>query len=201
MLEARSQAPRGGGAFTPTFAVMQALLTVTQGPARTRSVRLRTGETIIGRSRDCDVCIGSPEISRRHCLLAWTGKQLTVEDLTSANGTFLNDRRVQGTQPMKSGDQLRIGPITFTVDVQSTKSAMQALNASVEADARARPGKQQEVIDVVPLAPDSKADKPVPPAPPQKAVASAEGEDELGDTRMVLPEGKDFHDFLSQMEE
>lgn len=188
---------------------MQVVLTVTHGPARTRSVRLRTGETILGRSRDCDICVPSPEISRRHCLLAWSGSKLTVEDLSSANGTYLNDQRVKATQPVKSGDKLRLGPITFAIAFQETRSAIQALNASVEAAPSGQPAKKHEVIDVIPLTPDSKVEKTTsaapPPAPPKPteaaAEAAAENVDDLGDTRMQLPQGKDFYDLLSQMEE
>jgi pSer/pThr/pTyr-binding forkhead associated (FHA) protein len=126
---------------------MEVILTVTKGPARTKSVRLRAAETIIGRSRDCDLCIPSADVSRRHCLLALSGRQLTVEDLTSANGTFLNDQRVTGIQQVSSGDQLRIGPLTFIVDFQATRTALEALDAMSE---HAPQG--FELVDVVPVA-------------------------------------------------
>jgi pSer/pThr/pTyr-binding forkhead associated (FHA) protein len=168
---------------------MQVTLTVTKGPARTRSIRLRAAETIIGRSRDCDVCIPSAEVSRRHCLLALSGSKLTVEDLTSANGTFLNDQRVTGIQTVQSGDQLRIGPLTFSIECQSTKSAL----ATLDAMSQSSPVEQGlELIDVLPVELES-ANKP----------AQAKIPDELeleADSKLELPEGDDFQEFLRKMQ-
>src|SRR6516165_1861822 len=84
-------------------------LVLKQGPARTRVIRLRTAETLIGRSRECDICIPSAAVSRRHCLLCVSGSQLTVEDLSSHNGTFLNRERITSKRMVLSGDQLQIG--------------------------------------------------------------------------------------------
>src|SRR6516162_11111610 len=100
---------------------MQVTLVVQKGPALTRAIRLAAGETIVGRSRDCDLCIPSSDISRRHCLIALANGQVTVEDLSSANGTFLNGVRITGTRQVRSDDQLRIGPLTFTVKFEGTQ--------------------------------------------------------------------------------
>jgi predicted component of type VI protein secretion system len=94
---------------------MNVRLVVIKGPARTRVIHVRGEETIIGRSRDCDICIPSPEISRRHCLLSFAHGQLTVEDLSSANGTFLNGKRVQGEQLVMPDDVLDLGPLSLKV--------------------------------------------------------------------------------------
>jgi ABC-type multidrug transport system ATPase subunit/predicted component of type VI protein secretion system len=72
---------------TPTKdpSVTQALGAI-KGPARFTSV-------IIGRDEDCDIVLDAPQISRRHVkLLRLPGDNWLVEDLESANGTFLNDR-------------------------------------------------------------------------------------------------------------
>src|SRR5438045_7925299 len=100
---------------------MQVTLVVQKGPALTRAIRLTAGETIVGRSRDCDLCIPSSNISRRHCLIALTNGQVTVEDLSSANGTFLNGVRITGARKVRADDELRIGPLTFTIKFEGTQ--------------------------------------------------------------------------------
>ncbi|MBE9125416.1 FHA domain-containing protein [Coleofasciculus sp. LEGE 07081] len=55
------------------------------------------------------------EISRFHALISVENNKLYVTDQQSANGTFLNGRRVrQSTQPFGSKDTLRIGPYKMT---------------------------------------------------------------------------------------
>ncbi|MEZ4250630.1 MAG: FHA domain-containing protein [Polyangiales bacterium] len=44
---------------------------------------------VIGRSRDCDLVLKDPTISGRHARLAWDDGKILVEDLGSANGTFV----------------------------------------------------------------------------------------------------------------
>jgi pSer/pThr/pTyr-binding forkhead associated (FHA) protein len=58
-----------------------------------------------------------------------------VEDLTSANGTFLNSKRVSGKKPVKAGDLLRIGPLTFAVQFEPTRPGMAARPAKSEGPA------------------------------------------------------------------
>ncbi len=47
-----------------------------------------SGKLVIGRGEDCDVVLDHPSISRRHASLE-IGEQLRIEDLGSANGTFI----------------------------------------------------------------------------------------------------------------
>lgn len=52
-------------------------------------------EAVIGRGSGCDIVIDSSEVSRRHCRVAYRYVQYEVEDLDSANGTFVNGQRVE----------------------------------------------------------------------------------------------------------
>jgi pSer/pThr/pTyr-binding forkhead associated (FHA) protein len=96
-------------------------LTIVNGPTRTASVRLRKTATLIGRQKGCDIRIPSDEISRRHCLLYLDKGKLTVEDLNSANGTFLNGQRIQNREMLKPGDRITVGPLVFRVDGERPK--------------------------------------------------------------------------------
>lgn len=70
-------------------------------------------EMRIGRSRDCDLVIQSPRVSRVHALLFWQAGELFVRDLVSQNGVFVNGAPVREVQ-LKDGDELTIGPFTCT---------------------------------------------------------------------------------------
>jgi predicted component of type VI protein secretion system len=57
--------------------------------------------------------IKSSQVSRRHCEIVETGDKLTLRDLGSANGTFVNGKRVIGQQLLKPGDEVTVGSITL----------------------------------------------------------------------------------------
>jgi pSer/pThr/pTyr-binding forkhead associated (FHA) protein len=71
------------------------------------------GAITVGRSSECDVCIPTDEISRHHAKLQVVPDGVMVEDLGSANGTFVNDQRVHGSVLMKAGDELRLDTVRF----------------------------------------------------------------------------------------
>lgn len=64
----------------------------------------------IGRERGNTVSIPDPRISSRHARLEWRDGQWWVEDVGSANGTFVNGHAVAGTSPAGYDDTLRVGP-------------------------------------------------------------------------------------------
>lgn len=66
-------------------------------------------ETLIGRDVSCQVVIIGPLVSRRHARVLLEDGELTVEDLGSTNGTFLNGAKVQGRVPLRPGDRIFIG--------------------------------------------------------------------------------------------
>jgi pSer/pThr/pTyr-binding forkhead associated (FHA) protein len=74
---------------------------------------LRPGVTTIGRSSANDIVIDSLLVSRRHARLECTGEQCAVEDLGSANGLFVNGKRVSHAV-LNPGDRLRIGDVDLT---------------------------------------------------------------------------------------
>lgn len=74
-----------------------------------RRVELREGETTLGRSRGCGVVVKDPAVSRGHALVWVRGDRVTVQDLRSSNGTYLNGERVEAETPMAEGDRLTVG--------------------------------------------------------------------------------------------
>lgn len=71
----------------------------------------------IGRSPRADFVVDSPLLSRVHCRLSAADAGLTVEDLQSTNGTYVNSKRV-GQAPLRDRDRLRLGRLELTVAVE-----------------------------------------------------------------------------------
>jgi FHA domain-containing protein len=69
----------------------------------------------IGRSRDCDIVLADPNVSRRHAEVRPDGRGgWQVRDLGSTNGVKVNGRRIDGPAPVQTGDRLALG----TADVR-----------------------------------------------------------------------------------
>lgn len=66
-----------------------------------------------GRDRGAEIQILAPEVSRLHARLDLDHGRATLEDLGSKNGTTLNDRPIDGRQPVASGDTIGVGPFGF----------------------------------------------------------------------------------------
>jgi two-component system response regulator AtoC len=68
------------------------------------------GTVVFGRSPDAAVRVEEPHVSRSHALLRRQGPTVTIEDLGSRNGTWLNGRRVASKPELVSGgDVIRVG--------------------------------------------------------------------------------------------
>jgi serine phosphatase RsbU (regulator of sigma subunit)/pSer/pThr/pTyr-binding forkhead associated (FHA) protein len=63
---------------------------------------------IVGRSSTADLALSDPFLSRHHARLTRDGDTLTVEDLGSRNGTFINDQKVEGAKVLSSGETIRL---------------------------------------------------------------------------------------------
>jgi hypothetical protein len=90
----------------------------TEGPALVvRSGGGRAGEyftpqsdrTTIGRSPDCNIFLDDVTVSRTHAVLIEENGQVSIEDLGSLNGTFVNRKRIDTPTRLQSGDELQIG--------------------------------------------------------------------------------------------
>src|SRR5262249_35433061 len=76
-------------------------------------------EFLIGRGSDCDLRLGSSEISRHHCMLRLRGRDGTVIDLGRSNGTYLNGLRIRSQAALRSGDELRIASFSFVLELDN----------------------------------------------------------------------------------
>ncbi len=80
-----------------------------------REVPLREGETLIGRGDGCQVVVNEAMVSRKHARIVLSGARPYLEDLGSANGTFVNQARVHGFHDLFPGDHIFIGTCDMEV--------------------------------------------------------------------------------------
>lgn len=71
--------------------------------------QLAQRQTLVGRSRRCTIVINSRLASREHCVLERSGAALTLIELGSKNGTWVNGERVARRRQLATGDEIRIG--------------------------------------------------------------------------------------------
>jgi DNA-binding winged helix-turn-helix (wHTH) protein len=82
--------------------------------SKRREWSLSEGTNVIGRDPDCAVMIDAPNVSRRHACIVVRGGEVTIEDLGSKNGTYVNGRRVREITRLDDGCRMRIGPVVVT---------------------------------------------------------------------------------------
>ena len=71
--------------------------------------------TVIGRSSECDIVVGDPNVSRRHAEVRRIGRGFSLVDLGSTNGTEVNGQRVTETSLM-NGDVIGVGTTQITFE-------------------------------------------------------------------------------------
>jgi DNA-binding CsgD family transcriptional regulator len=96
-----------------------------------RTFHLRPGTFILGRSAKCDFVVADGSISRRHAEIALLDGQVTVRDLDSRNGTFLDGRKVERRR-VHRGQSLRFGDVTFILAFQMNEDMK--IGSEVETD-------------------------------------------------------------------
>jgi hypothetical protein len=69
---------------------------------------LDEGRLVVGRSRDCDVRLTDPNVSRKHAEIRREGSEVYVVDLDSTNGTEVNGRRARRAR-LQDGDTILLG--------------------------------------------------------------------------------------------
>src|SRR5437870_12418598 len=65
-------------------------------------------EIIIGRSSDLDMVLVEDMVSRKHAKISTADDQITIQDLGSTNGTFVNGEKIKKVR-IKEGDRILIG--------------------------------------------------------------------------------------------
>ena len=84
------------------------ILTTLIGENR-ESRTLTDGTYMIGRNPSCQICFSFPDVSERHAILTVRGNKAVVEDLHSANGTYVNGEPIDGPVALDGGMVVQVG--------------------------------------------------------------------------------------------
>src|SRR5688572_5364953 len=102
---------------------MKVSLVVAQGPKQGTAIHVSKPEFIIGRDAGCNLRPASQAVSKRHCAISLRNDQAFAQDLKSTNGTFVNKEKLTGERELRDGDLLNVGPLTFTVKIETARQA------------------------------------------------------------------------------
>jgi pSer/pThr/pTyr-binding forkhead associated (FHA) protein len=72
----------------------------------------------LGRSRQCDIVIDDANVSREHAEIRPRGGSWVLTDLGSTNGSSLNGRRVSGPEVIRPGDEIELGTVAVTFELE-----------------------------------------------------------------------------------
>lgn len=93
----------------PAAARERHLLVRIEGEALGQVTVLRGEEVIIGRGQNSTLCIPDPGVSQRHARLCWNANRYTLEDLGSANGSYVGGQPID-KRVLVDGDVIQLGP-------------------------------------------------------------------------------------------
>ena len=80
-------------------------------------------QVVIGRSSELDMVLVEDMVSRKHAKIAVNGDKITIEDLGSTNGTFVNGEKIKQSR-IKEGDRILIGTSILKLVQQGEGSSM-----------------------------------------------------------------------------
>ncbi len=86
----------------------------------TLTFELNSISAIVGRAPTADLPVVDPTVSRRHAQILSDENGLTVHDLGSSNGTFVNGNKID-TAPIVPGDVIAFGKVSFRLEGEATK--------------------------------------------------------------------------------
>ena len=100
--------------LAPNVSETAACLVCTDGPkdAGTQFFLAGDGPILVGKSRERDLCLADPMVSRLHCRLIRVENGWRIEDAKSMNGVVVNGTKVTA-QDLRSGDRIELGGSTF----------------------------------------------------------------------------------------
>ncbi len=91
----------------------QPYLTVISGPHVGSNFKIEKPDSTVGRSSKADIHVNDVGISRKHARLITYGDDVFIEDMNSANGTFLNGDRIDRRIQLEEGDKITLGSSTI----------------------------------------------------------------------------------------
>jgi FhaA, N-terminal domain/FHA domain len=76
------------------------------------------GGVSLGRSRQCDIVLSDPNVSRQHAEVRARGGSWVLTDLGSTNGSRINGRPVEGSEVVRPGDEIELGSTVLRFELE-----------------------------------------------------------------------------------
>lgn len=177
-----------------TISVMMVNLVTFNRKGEQKGFAVGPRASIIGRKQEADIRIPLNEVSRAHCEVRVNGQTVTIRDLGSSNGTFVNDQRVQEVT-LKAGDRVRVGPVLFMVQIDGKPDRFTAV-AQDGGSAAAAPAKPAAASKHAPSA------KTASPTETTKAGGASHVDEDFDIENLPELDAADLSDFeLDELEE
>jgi hypothetical protein len=134
---------------------------------------------ILGRAPDCQMVIPSAAVSRRHARVRRREREVTIEDLGSSNGTFVNSEKISAPTKLKNGDRISFGTVELIFvapQPEPEADATIALGSGGAATMLAPPIRKpvEEGTVAIPVQEELRASAPAPAPVVEKAARAPE---------------------------
>ncbi|RLS52308.1 MAG: FHA domain-containing protein [Planctomycetota bacterium] len=124
-----------------------AVLQILRGQVDVLAYPILKACTIMGRHPDCDLVLDNAAISRQHAQVLESHGSYFVEDMRSRNGTYLNEKLIEGRQELADGDQLRICDVTMRFDLNASAANIAIASAIAPNGIDGQTGIEFDAID------------------------------------------------------
>ena len=101
----------------PSSKLKRAVLVISDGTSHVKSIPIGQGPLVLGRDDVNELGLADPLVSRRHAEISHQGGEFVLRDLTSANGTWVNGKRIRQSN-LHDGDEIRLGKTILVFKVQ-----------------------------------------------------------------------------------
>ena len=108
-----------------------AYLITNLGQEGSRSIVQPENIWVIGRDHQAAIVVSDPCLSRYHAAIQWLDGVAYLIDLASTNGSFIDGKPVRQATPLKDGDQIQMGSLSFTFFKPHSIGQAQSLSPKV----------------------------------------------------------------------
>jgi anti-anti-sigma factor len=102
------------------------LVVLTRGKWEGKKISIGRFPFLVGRDSVCHLRPASTLVSNQHCAISSRNGCFFIRDLGSTNGTFVNNEPLRGERELQHGDGLRIGPLDFDIEIDSSTAVDRA---------------------------------------------------------------------------
>ena len=151
---------------------MEANLVMFKPDGQRKDIPVNSSTMVIGRGEDCELRVPLLSVSRRHCELTLESDKLSVKDLASSNGTYVNNERINEIG-LNAGDRLVIGPVVFTIQIDGQPGDISPVKTRAQTSSDSA-----EISEIEPIAELVDLDGPYAQSDKSDAIASLEATDD-----------------------